>query len=135
MGFDMGFEYHTVGEPYSEPPAHSIKVLSQSTTSFLNQMVGKPLIFPNPFRWNSGARIGYRLTNDMDVTVEIYNFAGYKVFSKPLKAGTEQGALKDYNRIPVNESVLGCPLPAGVYVYFILHEGVVLGKDKMVIMP
>jgi hypothetical protein len=94
------------------------------------------LFYPNPFRLEDGADLGYRLSRgDMDISIRMYDMRGNQIFRKDIAAG-EPGAVFGYNHVPFNRSVLGhSNLPSGVYFYIIMNDGKVLGKGKVAVKP
>lgn len=132
----MDLAVSTLGTEASEigsGPGLSIETPLKSAS--IKQIIGPLLIYPNPFRFADGAHIGYRLGDNMDITLQIYSFSGYLIASKTFLAGQEEGALSNYNHVPINSISLGLTLPAGVYLYLLLSEGKVIAKDKMVVLP
>lgn len=94
------------------------------------------LFYPNPFRLEEGAILGYRLSRgDMDISIRMYDMRGNQIFRKDCKAG-EQGGLLGYNKVPFNRSVLGHKnLPSGIYMYVLIYNGKVIGKGKVAVKP
>ena len=132
----MDLAISTLGTEASEigsGPGLSIETPLKSAS--IKQIIGPLLIYPNPFRFADGAHIGYRLGDNMDITLQIYSFSGYLISSKTFIAGQEEGALSNYNHVPINSLSLGLTLPAGVYLYLLISEGKVIAKDKMVVLP
>ena len=98
-------------------------------------MTNKPLNYPNPFRLKTGTTIGYKLTQDTDIKIEIYNAFGHKILTKNIKAGANGGSATEYNRISISYSDFNYDLPAGPYFYTIISGGELLGNGKMAIIP
>lgn len=94
------------------------------------------LFYPNPFRLEDGAVLGYRLNRgDMDISIRMYDMRGNQIFRKDITAGST-GAQYGYNKVLFNRSVLGHGnLPAGIYFYVIMHDGKVIGKGKAGVRP
>jgi len=100
-------------------------------------VIGKALVFPNPFRQNSetGAELGYRLSKDMDLEVHIYNMFSQRILKRTFNSGVV-GARKGYNKLNINQDTLdGEILSAGVYFYLLIHNGEVLSRGKMAVKP
>lgn len=106
-----------------------------STESQLMGMPAEPLNYPNPFQLKNGTTIGYKLTKDTDIKIEIYNAFGHKILTKNVKAGANGGSASEYNRVPISYSDFKYDLPAGPYFYTILSGGELLGKGRMAIIP
>jgi len=94
------------------------------------------LFYPNPFRLDEGAVLGYRLSRgDADISIRMYDMRGNEIFRKDITAGTP-GAQLGYNKVAFNRSVLGHGnLPSGIYLYIVMSGGQVLGKGKVAVKP
>ena len=106
-----------------------------STESQLMGMPAQPLNYPNPFQLKNGTTIGYKLTQDIDIKIEIYNAFGHKILTKNIKAGANGGSASQYNRVTISYNDFNYDLPAGPYFYTILSAGELLGKGRMAIIP
>ena len=95
----------------------------------------KPLNYPNPFQLKTGTTIGYKLTQDSDVKIEIYNAFGHKILTKNISAGSDGGTASQYNRVPITYEDFDYDLPAGPYFYTIIANDSLLGKGRMAIIP
>ena len=96
---------------------------------------GTLLNYPNPFALSEGTTIGYRLTKSEETELYVYDMLGHDVLHEHYAAGT-QGASQGSNRVLLtNSSFGGDTLSAGVYFYYIVSKGRVLGKGKMAIHP
>jgi hypothetical protein len=98
-------------------------------------IINKPLNYPNPFQLSRGTTIGYKLTQDSDVRLEIYNSFGHRILRKDIMAGASGGSAFQYNRITLTKSDFKYDLPAGVYFYVLTANGEKIGKGKMAIIP
>ena len=98
-------------------------------------MPDKPLNYPNPFQLRNGTTIGYKLTQDTDIKIEIYNAFGHKTLTKNIKAGANGASATEYNRVTISYSDFNYDLPAGPYFYTIIANGELLGKGRMAIIP
>jgi len=98
-------------------------------------MDGRPLNYPNPFKWYSGTYIGYTLNGANDTELRVYTIRGQEIFKKTFLANVEQGGLAGYNKVQINSSLSGEAWPAGVYPYLILQNGDVIGRGRMVVIP
>lgn len=112
---------------------------TESLDSELNiepEVTSQALFYPNPFRLNDGAILGYRLSrSDMDISMRMYDMRGNQIFRKDIPAG-EPGAQIGYNKVPFNVSTLGhSRLSSGMYFYIILYDGQVLAKGKVGVAP
>lgn len=111
--------------------------LSQNDASVAPQVIGKALVFPNPFRQgtDSGAELGYRLSKDMDIEIHVYNMLAQKILHRSFFSGAV-GARQGYNKLNINREMLeGSLLSAGIYFYLIIHNDTVLAKGKMAVKP
>ncbi len=96
---------------------------------------GKPLAYPNPFRQETGTTIGYMLSADMDIKLEIYDMIGTRIFRNHYPAGSP-GGHQGYNRLKLDlASFKGHELSSGVYSVLVIYNGKVLGKTKMAAIP
>lgn len=100
-------------------------------------LIGPVYNYPNPFTLEEGTTIGYKLREDTDLAIHIYNIFGKKIWSKKLKAGIDEGAIgSKYNKVVFNRSTIdNYELPSGIYFYIILSDNSVLAKGKMAIKP
>ena len=91
---------------------------------------------PNPTRFNvEGTTIAYYLNQDLDITLKIFNSAGYEILQKEFNAGQNGGSGTLYNEIPLTSSDFGSSLSAGIYFYTISANGTRLAKSKMAVLP
>lgn len=93
--------------------------------------------FPNPFKVKSGTTIGYTLSKDMDIELRVYNIFGHLIYQESFQADTNGGlGAPDYNRIEFNDDIInGRYVPSGVYFFILVHQGDIIGKGKMAILP
>ncbi|MBT5856236.1 T9SS type A sorting domain-containing protein [bacterium] len=98
------------------------------------EIIGKALIYPNPFRLSDGTELGYMLSKNMDTEVQIYDMLGHRVFQNTFKAGTPGGVF-GYNKLTLNYYTMSYDLSAGVYFFLISNNGKVLQKGKFAIIP
>jgi len=98
-------------------------------------VIGKILNYPNPFSYSSGqTEIGYRLSKAADLTLKIYTLRGQIVYSQDITS-TDYGRAS-YNKVPFSKSVMnGNWLAPGTYLYLLIHDGKVIAKNRMVIVP
>ncbi len=97
-------------------------------------IVGKPLNYPNPFSASTtGTSITYTLSKAGDIDIHIYSLRGTRVFSHSYLEN-QTGGEKGYNRVEIDQSRL-MMLSPGPYLYVILHQGKVIGKNKLVVLP
>lgn len=94
-----------------------------------------PLPYPNPFKASLGCTLGYGLSKNMDIDIQIYNMFGHLVQKMTILSG-EEGGKRGYNRLEVSgKDATGADYAAGGYFIFILNEGKVLSKGKMAVIP
>ena len=113
------------------------------------QLVGDPLVYPNPFRQsstqcsddNTCARLVYELVQEGPIEIHFYDMLSNLIFQQQFAAGA-MGAKVGQNQLILNAdtfqfSVSGDRhyLSAGVYFYLIISEDTVIGKGKMVVKP
>jgi T5SS/PEP-CTERM-associated repeat protein len=107
----------------------SIVAVSQDLLS------SRPLNAPNPFQLSRGSMLGYYLTRAADIELRIYRSSGNEVFRKNFIAGVQEGALVGYNRIMIDNSLVGTQWSAGIYLYVLISDGKVVGKGKFAVNP
>lgn len=105
------------------------------TLSITLKVIGGIFNYPNPFSFSKGqTEIGYRLSKEANLTLEIYTLGGQRIYSldiSPLDFGAAR-----YNKIPFSKTILqGSWLTPGTYLYVLIHEGKILAKNRMVILP
>lgn len=120
-------------------PQDGIRTLAESNVTPQEdvpaKVIGDALVYPNPFRLEHGAQLGYRLSKSMPIDVSFYDMQANQVLLASFKAGSVGGQV-GYNILNVNKDTFyGKELSGGVYFYFIISEGVILAKNKMVIKP
>ncbi|RAP32937.1 hypothetical protein DID80_08385 [Candidatus Marinamargulisbacteria bacterium SCGC AAA071-K20] len=105
--------------------------------SIKSSVTGKLLNYPNPCRFNTeGTTIGYYLSKDMDITLDIFDAVGNKLLSKTYDATENGGSGSQYNEIVLSTSDFnGASLSAGIYFYYLLNEGDILAKSKLAVIP
>jgi len=94
--------------------------------SLPTQVVGKPMIFPNPFNPNSAAfvRIQYRLTMSANIELVLFAGDGSAVMRQRYNSG-EDGGKKGLNTVSwEGKNGAGNALPNGIYT------GVIIDKDE-----
>lgn len=99
------------------------------------EVIGKALVYPNPFRQETGSKLGYRLSKNMDLEVHVYDMMANLILKKTFKKGSV-GGRKGYNKVNVDlETWDNFYLSAGVYFYLLINEDHVLAKGKMAVIP
>lgn len=99
------------------------------------KVIGGLYNYPNPFSFSKGqTEIGYRLSKEADLTLEIYNLTGQKVYTLDISR-SDYGQAR-YNKIPFSKASLkGEWLAPGAYLFVLIHNGKVIAKNRMVIVP
>jgi len=98
-------------------------------------VIGKALVYPNPFRQETGSRLGYRLSKNMDLEVHVYDMMANLILKKTFRKGSV-GARKGYNKVNVDLKTWdNFFLSAGVYFYVLINDDNVLAKGKMAVIP
>jgi len=99
------------------------------------EVIGKALFYPNPARQSDLAKLGYQLSKNMDIELQMYDMMANRIFKNTFSAGTN-GGKSGYNKLTLNmETFSGYALSAGVYFYLIMHDGKVLAKGKVAVIP
>ena len=108
---------------------------SELTDATKVAMEGKLLNFPNPFPAKTGTTIGYFLSKNMNIELKIFDMMGNLVSSIEKPAGS-LGGMQGMNKVSIGSSNFEeMLLSAGVYFYLLIHDGKVLGKGKMAVIP
>ena len=98
-------------------------------------LIGRPLVYPNPFRQIDGTTLGYSLSKNMQINIQIYDMFGHKVFEGSYPPGTD-GGIYGYNKLHIKMiDFMNYKLSSGVYFFYIINKGTILGKGKMAIIP
>jgi len=98
-------------------------------------ILGKALVYPNPFRLEEGAFLGYELSQNADIEIRIYDMKAVEIYKGFYMAGTP-GGIKQYNYVPLRKALFEyISLPAGIYFFLITHNGKVLAKGKYGVKP
>ncbi|MFT5171633.1 MAG: hypothetical protein ACI9BD_001411 [Candidatus Marinamargulisbacteria bacterium] len=111
--------------------------LTPEAASTATEIIGDVFNHPNPFRLASGTEIGYELSRDMDVEIQIYDILGHLIHKRQIGAGDVNGGKGgQYNKVSFSDSdVGGAYLPSSIYFYLVIHDGHVLGRGKMAVIP
>ena len=99
------------------------------------EVIGKALFYPNPARQEDDAKLGYQLSKNMDIELEMYDMMANRIFKNTFLAGTN-GGKAGYNKLKLDlDTFSGYFLSAGVYFYLLMHDGKVLAKGKVAVIP
>jgi hypothetical protein len=114
----------------------SITLMDDQDKGIEPQVIGEPLIYPNPYRQSYGnAYLYYQLSKNMDLTWQLYNMLGQMVVKTTFHSGSE-GGRKGKNKIALKANLLEeTPLSAGIYFVVLINAGKVLAKAKMAVKP
>jgi len=112
--------------------------VSTGTDLFTNvkaEMIGKPYVYPNPMRLEKGAELGYTLSKNMDIKIQIYDIFGRKIFENNYPTGTPGGYF-GYNKLSLNNITFSnAGVSSSIYFLFVLNQGTLIGKTKIAIIP
>ena len=99
-------------------------------------VIGKPLVYPNPvsFRTHGRAVLDYKLSKDMPIEIHLYDMMSNRIIKRTYPKFSDGGSKNSRIKI-TSETFGGHQLSAGVYFWYIIHEGQVLGKAKMAVVP
>ena len=112
-----------------------IETKDVSDLFIIPEIFGVPVVFPSPFNQRDGAALYYNLSKDMTIKLYVYNMFSDLVYQLDCSAGSG-GGLKGENRIGFDiETLYGNVLSSGAYFWYIVHEGRILGRGKMAIIP
>ena len=92
--------------------------------------------YPNPFKpaQNQTTTIKYTLTADTDMKIMIYDITGKQQFSTLCTAGSEGGRAGANYVVFDGKNAFGTTLGNGVYYYFLINAGKVIGKGQIAII-
>jgi hypothetical protein len=107
----------------------------QEEAAVTAEVLGKPLFYPNPARQAESPKLSYVLSKNMDVEIRVYDMMANMILKTQFPAGS-QGGKSGANWLTISNSTFDqYQLSAGVYFVLIMHEGKVLGKGKVAIIP
>ncbi|MBU0686699.1 MAG: T9SS type A sorting domain-containing protein [Candidatus Margulisbacteria bacterium] len=98
-------------------------------------VIGTPMNYPNPFNPNGGqsTTIRYTLSQNTNITLMVYDITGKHVLRRVYTSGTTGGSAGQ-NEITWNgTNDFGTRAGSGVYIYFIVSGGKVLGSGEMAV--
>ena len=100
------------------------------------KIAGRPLNFPNPFNPDrEKTHIRYKLTQDANIVINLYNIQGERVWHQEFDARTNGGKQGDNDIIWDALDVFSLKVPNGVYICQITTKnGKTLGLIKIAIM-
>ena len=123
--------------------SHSIFPISQlqslMTVTILDEdkepenvrVIGKALFYPNPFRLQDGAQLGFKLSESANVDVRIYDMRLQEVYREYIEFDTSE----TYKKIQFDLHSFDSHLSAGVYIFVITWNGNVISKGKFAVVP
>jgi len=107
----------------------------QEEAAVTAEVLGKPLFYPNPARQAESPKLSYVLSKNMDVEIRVYDMMANVILKTQFPAGS-QGGKAGANWLTISNNTFDqYQLSAGVYFVLIMHEGKVLGKGKVAIIP
>jgi hypothetical protein len=99
------------------------------------KLMEEPLFYPNPFKFSQGAKLHYQLSQAMDIDIHMYDIFGRKIFNKKCSMNSKCGQ-SGKNTLTFNKQELGgYDMSSGVYFYIFIHNGTVIGRGKVAIVP
>lgn len=96
------------------------------------QLNGTPLNFPNPFDPTTGTSISYYLTKNSNITLNIYDSSATLIAKKEAISGASGGSAGYNETLWDGKSGNGDYVGNGMYLFFVIADGKVIGKGKMV---
>ena len=94
-------------------------------------VIGKALFYPNPFRLETGAQLGFKLSKSTDIEIRIYDLRLQEIYKEEHSFTSS----KQYKKISFNRASFETDLSAGVYLFLIVKDEKVLSKGKFAIIP
>ncbi len=99
------------------------------------KVIGKALMVPNPARQIDEPRLYYVLSKNMNIEFRLYDMMARLLFSTTFASGSD-GGREGVNWLKIGpNSFEGFAMPAGVYFFLLMHEGKVLAKGKVAMIP
>ena len=103
--------------------------------SVIAKVIGPALCYPNPFQQETGTRLGYQLSKNMDIEIHVYDMLANLIMKKDFAKGSI-GGREGLNKVDIDLNTWDqYILSAGVYFYLLINNGKVLSKGKMAIIP
>ncbi len=132
----LGVSFQSVGQTMDDLSQGNMSLAMAINDDDSEAKVDKePLVYPNPFRQEQGAQLGYSLNKNMDLEIHIYNMLAQRITQKIFYKGVN-GGHQGYNKVDFNLGTWdGYVLSAGVYFYVLMNNGKVLAKGKMAVIP
>lgn len=96
-------------------------------------VTGELLVYPNPVNWVLGAELGYKLTDNTNVSIKIFNMKAQLMGQRTIPRGASGGVV-GYNRIPLSSVVAYSDIPAGAYFVLLIVNSKVVGRTRFVVM-
>ena len=105
---------------------------------FAVAVVGDLFNYPNPFNSSTHAstEIGYQLDQNADIDIYLFSASGEFLWRKHCVSGSSggSGGPNTYNKVAWNgQDFSGNVVGNGMYVYFLVNNGTVLKKGRMVV--
>ena len=93
---------------------------------------GIPKNYPNPFRPSfEPTTINYTLTEDANTNIYIYNLARMIGYMESFTAGANGGRAGENEVSWSGKNLFGHLVANGVYIYFIVANGSILGRGEI----
>ena len=133
----VSYSYGNGGLPFGYSASiHEIVSTEDIYAQIKPKIIGPVYAYPNPFKFSDGTYIGYELSKPLELDFHFYNIFGQFLAKKNIIKGDEKGGSVGYNTVSISSSDFdNQALPTGVYLLYITHEGKVLGKTKMAVIP
>ena len=112
---------------YAQFLSFNVDLLSDNNTNIQSEnsetSIGKAYAYPSPA--NPDTSIGFRVSNASAlIKLSLFDQFGQLLFS--ISETYDVG----YQRIDINETTLGFPLPVGVYYFFLEHNDTIVSKGS-----
>jgi hypothetical protein len=107
------------------------------------ELQSPPLFYPSPFRFSNinrdtkkaGSTLYFTTTKQMDIEIQMYDIFGRRIWTKDCPVASTCGQA-GVNKIEFNKDALnGYEMSAGVYFYLFIHEGEVIYRGKVAVVP
>ena len=98
------------------------------------RVIMPPLCYPSPMRASLGGQLQFALSRNAPIQIKIFDMMANAVFDKVFPAGGAIGSA-GINRLTIDQALIGNRLASGVYIILLVHQGEVLAKTKVAVIP
>lgn len=119
-----------------EHPLFDASFLTPQQESSRPGLFSPPMFYPTPFRLSEGSILYYQMDRDAPIDVIVYDNRFNELARQSFFSGQDPGGKAGANSVPVDRYFLGyASMPAGIYFYVLISDGVIIGKGKFALLP